>query len=56
MSKIEDVLYQADFEGIRGEVLEESSKLSKMRKYENTEVGDRLFIAYQKVVAKKQQK
>ena len=56
MSKIEEVLYQAYYEGIKGEVLVESLRLSKLSKYKNMEVGDRLGIAYEKVVAKKQLK
>ena len=47
--KIEDVLYKAHYEGIKDKVLEESNRLSKLKKYKHLEVGDRLEIAYNKV-------
>jgi hypothetical protein len=56
MSKIEDILYMADYEGIKGDVLAESSKLNKKAKYKHMEVGDRLEIAYNNIKANKQQK
>lgn len=56
MCKIEDVLYMAYYEGIKDDVLVESSKLNKQARYKHLEVGDRLEIAYNNIKAKKQQK
>ena len=47
--KIEDVLYKAHYERIKDKVLEESNRLSKLKKYKHLEVGDRLEIAYNNV-------
>lgn len=47
--KIEEILYQALDEGIKGKVLKESNRLSKINKYKHLEVGDRLEIAYNNI-------
>tara|TARA_B110000908_G_C10266193_1_gene464168 strand:- start:3428 stop:3571 length:144 start_codon:yes stop_codon:yes gene_type:complete len=46
----------AYYEGIKDDVLVESSKLNKQARYKHLEVGDRLEIAYNNIKAKKQQK
>ena len=52
--KIEEILYQALDEGIKDKVLKESNRLGKLNKYKHLEVGDRLEIAYNNVILKKQ--
>jgi|TARA_R110000787_G_scaffold28512_1_gene77791 hypothetical protein len=47
--KIEEILYQALDEGIKGKVLKESNRLGKLNKYKHLEVGDRLEIAYNNI-------
>ena len=49
-NKIEDVLYEAYRRGIKSKVLDESTKLSKLKKYKHLEVGDRLEIAFNNIV------
>lgn len=50
--KIEDVLYKAHYEGIKDKVIEESTRLSKLKKYKHLEVGDRLEVAYNTIKSK----
>ncbi len=50
--KIEEILYQALDEGIKGKVLKESNRLGKLNKYKHLEVGDRLEIAYNNIKEK----
>ena len=49
MSKIEDVLYEAFRDGIKDEVIDESTRLSKLKRYKYIEIGDRLEIAYNNI-------
>tara|TARA_R110000822_G_scaffold179651_1_gene319458 strand:+ start:20 stop:295 length:276 start_codon:yes stop_codon:yes gene_type:complete len=50
--KIEDVLYEAFRDGIKDEVISESTRLSKLKKYKYLEIGDRLEIAYNNIKEK----
>ena len=50
--KIEDVLYEAFRDGIKNEVISESTRLSKLKKYKYLEIGDRLEIAYNNIKEK----